>query len=211
MKVAVIGTGSVAQALINGLISEGYDLKVGSRSASNDNIAKLKEAHSNVSIVSYAEAVEFAEIVVLPVPGAALMDTVREIGVEKFAGKVVWDITNAFAAEAPVNGVIKLITTPDESLAERVQKLLPSSYVVKALNTVGAHLMYKPTLDGTVFIAGNEDDAKKKISSIAEKFGWNTYDAGKIESSRALEYMGQLYVAQGILYNGWNSTFKYVK
>lgn len=211
MKVAVIGTGSVAQALINGLINEGYDLRVGSRSTSNDNIAKLKEAHSNVNIVSHAAAVEFADVVVLPVPGAALVDTIKEIGVEKFAGKIVWDITNPFAAEAPVNGVIKLITTADESLAESVQKLLPLSHVVKAMNTVGAHLMYKPALSGTVFLAGNEDQAKKTVSSIIEKFGWNAYDAGKVESTRALEYMGQLYVAQGILYNGWNSTFKYVK
>lgn len=33
MKVAVIGTGNVAQALINGLIIEGYDVKVGSRNS----------------------------------------------------------------------------------------------------------------------------------------------------------------------------------
>jgi predicted dinucleotide-binding enzyme len=215
MKVAVIGTGNVAWALINGLISEGYDVKVGSRSSEkgSENIAKLKESHGNVSITSYAEAVEFGDIVTLPVPGASLVDVIQEIGVQKFEGKILWDITNAFSADAPANGVIKLITTPDESLAEKVQKLLPSTHVVKAMNTVGAHLMYKPTLseNGTIFLAGNDDQAKEKISGIAEKFGWESYDAGKIESSRALEYMGQLYVAQGILYNSWSSTFKYVK
>lgn len=215
MKVAVIGTGNVAQALINGLIAEGYDVKVGSRNLEkdNENIAKLKQAHSSVSITSYAEAVEFADVVTLPVPGASLVDVIEEIGVQKFEGKILWDITNAFSAEAPANGVIKLITTPDESLAEKVQKLLPSTHVVKAMNTVGAHLMYKPALseNGTVFLAGNHDQAKETISGIAKKFGWESYDTGKIESSRALEYMGQLYVAQGILYNGWNSTFKYVK
>ncbi len=215
MKVAVIGTGNVAQALINGLISEGYDVKVGSRNSGKDseNITKLKEAHSNVSITSYVKAVEFGDIVVLPIPGASLVDVIQEIGVQKFEGKILWDITNAFSADAPANGVIKLITTPDESLAEKVQKLLPSTHVVKAMNTVGAHLMYKPVFgeNGTIFLAGNDGYAKERISEIAKKFGWESYDAGKIESSRALEYMGQLYVAQGILYNGWSSTFKYVK
>ncbi len=215
MKVAVIGTGNVAQALINGFISEGYELKVGSRNSSkdNENVAKLKEAHSNIDVVSYQEAVEYAELVVLPVPGASLINVISEIGTDKFDGKIVWDITNAFSAEAPANGVIKLITTPGESLAEKVQKLLPSAHVVKAMNTVGAHLMYKPTLgeSGTIFLAGNEDKTKQVVASVVKKFGWDSYDAGKIESSRALEYMGQLYVAQGILNNGWNSTFKYVK
>ncbi len=215
MKIAVIGTGNVAQALVNGLISEGYDVKVGSRSLEKDseNITKLKKAHSNVSITSYTEAVEFGDVIVLPVPGSALVDVIQEIGVQKFEGKILWDITNALSAEAPANGVIKLITTPEESLAEKIQKLLPSTHVIKAMNTVGAHLMYKPALSekGTVFLAGNDEQAKNKVSSIVEKFGWESYDAGKIESSRALEYMGQLYIAQGILYNGWNSTFKYVK
>lgn len=215
MKIAVIGTGNVAQALVNGLISEGYDVKVGSRSLEKDseNITKLKKAHSNVSITSYTEAVEFGDVIVLPVPGSALVDVIQEIGVQKFEGKILWDITNALSAEAPANGVIKLITTPEESLAEKIQKLLPSTHVIKAMNTVGAHLMYKPTLSekGTVFVAGNDEQAKDKVSSIVEKFGWESYNTGKIESSRALEYMGQLYVAQGILYNGWNSTFKYVK
>ncbi|QIK60939.1 NAD(P)-binding domain-containing protein [Dysgonomonas sp. HDW5A] len=215
MKIAVIGTGNVAQALVNGLISEGYDVKVGSRSLEKDseNITKLKKAHSNVSITSYTEAVEFGDVIVLPVPGSALVDVIQEIGVQKFEGKILWDITNALSAEAPGNGVIKLITTPEESLAEKIQKLLPSTHVIKAMNTVGAHLMYRPVLSekGTVFLAGNDEQAKDKISSIVEKFGWESYDTGKIESSRALEYMGQLYVAQGILYNGWNSTFKYVK
>ena len=215
MKIAVIGTGNVAQALVNGLISEGYDVKVGSRSLEKDseNITKLKEAHRNVSIISYTEAVEFGDVIVLPVPGSALVDVIQEIGVQKFEGKILWDITNALSAEAPANGVIKLITTPEESLAEKIQKLLPSTHVIKAMNTVGAHLMYKPALSekGTVFVAGNDEQAKDKVSSIVEKFGWESYDAGKIESSRALEYMGQLYVAQGILYNGWNSTFKYVR
>lgn len=215
MKIAVIGTGNVAQALVNGLISEGYDVKVGSRSLEKDseNITRLKKAHSNVSITSYTEAVEFGDVIVLPVPGSALVNVIQEIGVQKFEGKILWDITNALSAEAPANGVIKLITTPEESLAEKIQKLLPFTHVIKAMNTVGAHLIYKPALSqkGTVFVAGNDEQAKDKVSSIVEKFGWESYNTGKIESSRALEYMGQLYVAQGILYNGWNSTFKYVK
>lgn len=215
MKIAVLGTGNVASALINGFVHEGYNVKVGSRNVdkNNESITKLKKTYSNVDVVAYSEAVDFADLVVFAVPGFGLVDIIKEIGTDKFDSKIVWDITNPFSAEAPVNGVIKLITTADESLSEKIQKLLPQSFVIKAMNTVGAHLMYKPSLSesGTVFIAGNDDVAKKTVSTIISKFGWNFYDAGKIESSRALESMGQLYVAQGILYNAWNTTFKYVK
>lgn len=214
MKISILGTGNVAQAIINGLINEKYNVIVGSRNfeKGSENIEKLKQVHKTLSIVSYQEAVALSEIILLSIPGFALIETIKDIGIKNFEGKILWDITNAFSSEAPTNGVIKLISSPEESLSESVQKLLPLSHVVKGMNTIGAHLMYQPSLkeNGTAFIAGNNEEVKNTISTIIKSLGWNTYDAGKLESSRALEYMGQLYVAQGILYNKWNSTFKYI-
>jgi 8-hydroxy-5-deazaflavin:NADPH oxidoreductase len=214
MKISVIGTGSVAQALIKGLISEKYNLVVGSRNFENEskNTKELRNVYNTIKIVSYIEAVELGEIIIFSIPGFALLETIKDIGIKKLEGKIVWDITNPFSSDTPVNGVIKLISSPEESLSENVQKLIPLSHVVKAMNTIGAHLMYKPSLKeiGTAFIAGNNEQAKEKVSRIVKSLGWDSYDAGKIESSRALEYMGQLYVAQGIFYNNWNTTFKYI-
>ncbi|WP_156332324.1 NAD(P)-binding domain-containing protein [Apibacter mensalis] len=47
---------------------------------------------------------------------------------------------------------------------------------------------------GTAFIAGNNEQTQEKVSRIVKSLGWDPYDAGKIESSRALEYMGQLHI-----------------
>ncbi|WP_128330935.1 NADPH-dependent F420 reductase [Apibacter sp. HY039] len=215
MKIAIIGTGNVAQALVKGLISENYEIKIGTRNVNkeNGNIDILKNINSSIDITTYDNAVEFADIIILSVPGASLVEVIETIGISKFKEKILWDITNALSGEAPVNGVIKLITNSEESIAEKVQKLLPDTYVVKAMNTVGAHLMYKPKLSeqGTVFISGNDENSKKNVAEIVIKFGWNFYDSGKIESSRALEYMGQFYIAQGIFSDNWNSTFKYIQ
>lgn len=213
MKIAVIGTGNVAGYIINGLVSEGYDIRVGARRTDSESANKLRAKHNGLNIVSYVEAVDYADLIVLPIPGIAIVDAIKEIGVEKFSGKILWDITNALSDEAPVNGIIKLISTPDESLAERIQKLLPNTKVVKAMNSMSATLMYKPSLKevGTVFLAGNDDDAKKAVGAIAQKFGWNIHDSGKIESSRALEYMGQLVIGYGITSGSWVHTLKFVE
>ncbi|CVK16955.1 hypothetical protein Ga0061079_11329 [Apibacter mensalis] len=82
------------------------------------------------------------EIIIFSIPGFALLETIKDIGIKKLEGKTVWDITNAFSSDAPVNGVIKLISSSEEFLSENVQKLIPLYHVVKAMNTIEVHLMY---------------------------------------------------------------------
>ena len=54
----------------------------------------------------------------------------------------------------------------DESLMERLQKILPKARPVKAFNSVGNAYMYKPDFGGekpTMFICGNDEEAKKRL------------------------------------------------
>lgn len=63
-----------------------------------------------------------------------------------------------------------------DSLGERVQRLLPGSYVVKALNTVLAEVMVNPALTGgrpDMFIAGENEDAKRAVGEILKAWGWS--------------------------------------
>jgi hypothetical protein len=83
--------------------------------------------------------------------------------------------------------------------------------VVKAFNTVGNALMIKPKLAGgppSMFIAGNDDDAKKLVTQVCSAFGWETVDVGGIEGSRYLEPMCLTWVLHGIRSGGWTHAFK---
>jgi predicted dinucleotide-binding enzyme len=83
--------------------------------------------------------------------------------------------------------------------------------VVKCFNTVGNVLMYKPKLKGgppTMFIAGNNEDAKKQTTELLTQFGWETSDIGGIESSRYLEAMCLAWVLHGIKTGSWGHAFK---
>jgi hypothetical protein len=53
-----------------------------------------------------------------------------------------------------------------------------------------------------MFIADNNDDAKKKVSVILKDFGWDVVDVGGVESSRYLEAMCMVWLLSAIRSNG---------
>ena len=89
-----------------------------------------------------------------------------------------------------------------------LQKEFPKAKFVKAFNsTVGNTQMVNPTYKAgkpTMFICGNDDAAKKTVTSILDQFGWETADMGKAESARAIEPLCMLWCARGFLYNKWD-------
>ena len=125
---------------------------------------------------------------------------------KNFSNKVVIDATKPIAKRPPKNGVLHFFTTLEESLMERLQKLLPDAKLVKAFNSVGNNFMYKPKFEGgkpTMFICGNDEGAKKTVGSILDSFGWETEDLGKVESARAIEPLCILWCIPGMLRNLW--------
>src|SRR5581483_9171261 len=94
-------------------------------------------------------------------------------GPDNLAGKVVLDAMNPIAEEAPVNGVLKVYTGPNDSLLERLQKLAPRAKFVKAFSCVGAHFMVNPDFGGTkptMFICGDDAGAKETTRGILTEF-----------------------------------------
>jgi hypothetical protein len=97
---------------------------------------------------------------------------------------------------------------------ERIQKLIPDAKVVKAFNSVGNALMYKPKLQNgkpSMFICGNDDTAKKTVTDILTTFGWETEDMGKAEAARAIEPLCILWCIPGFLKNDWMHAYKVLR
>jgi predicted dinucleotide-binding enzyme len=214
MKIGVLGTGDVGRALGKGFIALGHQVKMGSRSTTSEKaLAWAKEMGPMASVGTFADAAAFGEVVVLATLGVANDQALRSAGPETLRGKVVIDATNPLDLSGGMPP--KLAITGNDSGGERVQKLLPGALVVKAFNTVGSPLMFRPGLPGgppDMFIAGNDDDAKKKVTSILKEFGWGAvHDLGGIESSRYLEAMCMVWVLSAIRGGNWNQAFKLLR
>ena len=62
-----------------------------------------------------------------------------------------------------------------------------------------------------MFICGNDDGAKTKVTAILKDFGWGIVDVGGIESSRYLEAMCMVWVLSGIRAGNWNQAFRMLR
>src|SRR5258707_1339317 len=119
MKVGVIGSGDVGQALASGSLKHGHDVAIGSRTAGK--LAKWGKQHPGARVGSFADAAAFGELLVLAVKGKAAPEALRIAGAENLRGKPVLDVTNPTEEAPPANGVLKFFTSFDESLMERLQ------------------------------------------------------------------------------------------
>jgi hypothetical protein len=190
MKIGILGTGMVGEAIGGKLAARGHDVKMGSRTATNEKAAAwAKKAGARASHGTFADAAAFGEIVFLCAKGEAAIDIVRSVK-DGLRGKVLVDVTNPldFSKGMPPT----LFVSNDDSLGERIQRELPDTKVVKALNTINAEVMADPARLGEptdAFVSGNDKEAKAAVTRILrEELGWKSViDLGDISTARGTE------------------------
>jgi len=186
MKIGVLGSGDVAKVLAAGFLTHGHDVMIGTRTPAK--LTDWAKDHPKGLVGTFADAAKFGQLVVLAVKGTAAQDALRSANVMNLTGKPVIDATNPIADAPPSNGVLKFFTNLDESLMERLQREFDGVHFVKAFNSVGNACMVNPKFKSgtpTMFICGNDEAAKKAVSSILDQFGWETADMGKAEQECA--------------------------
>jgi 8-hydroxy-5-deazaflavin:NADPH oxidoreductase len=212
-RVGIVGSGVVGQTLANGFVKHGYDVTIGTNTASKREELRSR-TDGKVKIGSFEDAAKFGEIVVLATKGTAAEAAVKAAGVANLSGKTVIDTTNPIADAAPVNGVLQYFTSQNESLMERLQALAAEAHFVKAFSCVGNALMVNPDFNGdkpTMFICGNHDGAKIDVKAILDQFGFDVADMGAVEGARAIEPLCILWCIPGFRSNSWTHAFKLLK
>jgi predicted dinucleotide-binding enzyme len=204
MRIGILGTGVVGQALAAKLAEGGHEVTVGTRDPAatlardephpvygSPPFSVWSEQHPDVKLASFADAAAHGELVVNASAGGASLDALRLAGEPNLDGKVLIDIANAldFSQGPPPS----LLVANTDSLAERIQRAFPAVRVVKALNTMNALLMANPRQladgDHTVFVCGDDPEAKALVTRLlTEGFGWReVIDLGDLSAARATE------------------------
>lgn len=188
MRIAVIGTGRVGKAIGGGLARAGHDVVYGSRGSE----AKPDLPAPTADITA---AVGRADVVVDAIPGGVVLEVLKSIGVDALAGKILLDVANDLSPQFE-------LSYPNRSLGAAIQDAFPRTRVVKTLNTVQAPLMNNPSklpTASTVFVAGNDAEAKSVISGLLTDLGWPVdwqLDLGDISQARATEHF--IFLSFGI-------------
>lgn len=192
MRIGVLGTGTVGQTLATKLVELGHEVTMGSRTAGNEKaVAWAADAGDGASEGSFADAAGFGELVVNATAGAASVEAVRMAGVDKLAGKTLLDVANPLDFSRGMPPSLTVVNT--DSLAEQLQRELPDTRVVKALNTVSSIVMVDPGALGephTIFVAGDDEGAKGEVVELLEALGWpreSVLDLGDLTAARGME------------------------
>jgi len=211
MKIGIIGSGVVAQTLAAGFIKHGHEVTLGTRDVSK--LADFAVKTPGARVAGSAEAAAFGEVVVLAVKGSAALQAARDAGAG-LDGKPVLDATNPIADAAPVDGVLSYFTGRNESLMEWLQEAHPRARFVKAFNSVGAGRMIDPDFGGTrptMFIAGNDAEAKATATTLLAQVGWDSADMGTAVAARAIEPLAMLWCIPGFREGSWMHAFKLLR
>jgi hypothetical protein len=212
-RIGVLGTGMVGKAIASKLVELGYEVKMGSRTSTNENaIQWAGRSGPKASHGTFAEAAAHGEVVFLCVKGDAAVDTIGLANRENLEGKTVVDVTNPldFSGMPPT-----LFVCNTSSLGERLQVALPASRVVKTLNMVTSDVQVDPRRAGgdvTMFVAGNHPPGKEEASALLRQFGWqDIIDLGDITAARGMEMLLPVWLRMFGIFGNGHFGFKVVR
>jgi NADPH-dependent F420 reductase len=195
MKIAVIGAGNAGSALGTAWAKAGHAIIFGVRDVNKPELKSLC-AQIGATAAPSAEAARQGDVVVLALPWNTAEGAVKSLG--DLTGKIVIDTMNPLAMTDGTLGLDRGFTT---SAGETVASWLPGAKVVKTFNQVGANMMTQAHRFETrpvMFLAGDDDAAKRTVSQLVGEIGFEPLDAGGLKQARLLEPLGMVWINQSL-------------
>jgi 8-hydroxy-5-deazaflavin:NADPH oxidoreductase len=192
MQIAILGTGAVGPALAKALSAAGHQVTIGTRDPEQ---TKAREQWAEVDLPLAAYQDLDADIFINATNGSGSLPALQVVG-DALNRKVLIDASNPldFSQGFPPS----LFVSNTDSLAEQLQREFPEARVVKMFNTMANQVMINPrglADDSTIFVAGNDTEARQSAASIAADLGWtDVFDLGDLTAARALEMYLPLWV-----------------
>ena len=206
MRIALIGAGSVGQALAQGWSKAGHTAKLGVP----DPKAAKYQALSSLRLTTPAEAVADAEAIVLATPWPKTEAAIRGLG--NLASRIVIDCTNPLTRGAQG---MSLEIGHDTSAGEKVAQWAKGASVFKTLNHIGAGNMATARefkVPPVMFVAGDDAAKKPTVLKLVGDLGFEAVDAGPLANARLLEPLAMLWIDQALVRSrGPNFAFALVK
>jgi 8-hydroxy-5-deazaflavin:NADPH oxidoreductase len=184
MKIGIIGGGNMGNGLGKFWAKNGHQLMF----SFSRNEQKLRDLAASVSdtaqVGTPAEAVQFADVVLLAVPWAAVPEALQAVG--SLEGKILFSCVNALKPD--MSGMAVGTTT---SAAEEIAKLAPGARVVEGLPLFAEVLQSGSThfdaQEATVFYCGDDTEAKSVVAELLKETAVEAIDVGGLSAARYIE------------------------
>ncbi len=208
MQFGILGSG-IGRTIGARLVELGHDVTIGTRDVAstlartepdgygNPPFRIWQQQHPQVRLGTFADVAASGAVVINATNGAASLEALSLAGAANLDGKVLIDIANPldFSQGMPPS----LFVSNTDSLGEQIQRTFPTVKVVKTLNTMNTFLMANPQQlaqgDHTVFVSGNDAEAKAQVTDILHEFGWaDVIDLGDITTARGTEMLVPIWL-----------------
>jgi 8-hydroxy-5-deazaflavin:NADPH oxidoreductase len=205
--IAIIGgTGEVGAALAERLARAGERVIIGSRDPERARQASQRissrASSSSITGLSNAEAVAYAEVVILAVPYEAHAETLKQLKKSFKPGAVLIDCTVPLAA-AVGGRATELLGVWQGSAAQQAAELLPKHVAIAAaFQNVAADLLGgNGHVDCDVIVCSDDVRAMEITCELARKIpGIRAIHGGRLGNARVLEHVTALLIGINIHY-----------
>ncbi len=186
MKIAIIGTGTMAKALLKTFYTfYPSDLILAGRDRARTQEV-VDEWAPHTKALTIEEALPASDIVIPTLWFADILSW-AELHKEKLERKILIDITN------PFNEVYDDFTIGhDTSSAEEIQKIIPGTPVVGAFKNTYWVVFDQPTLQGLksdVYVTSDNETALETVMNVLKPLPFRVLKAGKLKNNRTIERM----------------------
>jgi 8-hydroxy-5-deazaflavin:NADPH oxidoreductase len=179
MKIGIIGSGNIGGTAARLFAKAGHEVAISNSRGPESLKSFVSSVGPNIRANPVEDAIKFGEVILLAIPWRRRQDLVS---VSKlFDGKIVIDAMNPYSEN------FEVIDLGNSTSSEEVLKQIPNSRLVKAFNTIYyEHLRTKgnpnaPIEDRfTIFIAGDDSNAKATVSKLIEDIGFAPVDTGSL-------------------------------
>lgn len=196
MKIGIIGAGRMGQALAGLLVEAGHEVVIANSRGPESLTEVIASVGPGCAAADVADTVTGADVTFLATPWAKTEDAVAVVA--DWSDRIVVDTTNNRSGPGP-QGVIDIGGAVS---SEVVAGYMPGARVVKALNVtpipmmaaaLGAHARVshdEAAGNNAVYIAGDDDAAKKVVSEVIRSIGGVTVDTGDLHTGGRLQGTG---------------------
>ncbi|MFJ6760879.1 NADPH-dependent F420 reductase [Streptomyces sp. NPDC091273] len=193
MRIGVLGTGNMADALATHWVRAGHEVTIGGRDTHKAEQLARRIGGSAKPATLRAAAESGQEVVLAALPFEAGADVARELRAS-LEGKVLLDCSN------PVGPGFRLLTEGGPSAAQRLAAAAPGAHVVKAFNLCHEDVwrMSPPVFDGrplAVPVCGDAEMALARVHALVQDVGCEPVAGGSLERAGLLEATAALFIA----------------
>jgi predicted dinucleotide-binding enzyme len=200
MEIGTIGAGDFAQAFAKRALKAGHKVKL-SNSRGPESLREIFNQLGPGAMAATKEGAAACEVVLLAVPWDNVQETLARL--PKWKNQILIDGTNPFHGKA---GSFRPADVGNLSTSQLVAALAPGARVVKAFNhMIATNLEAEPVVNGArrvAFVSADDDDAKKRVATLLESFGYSVIDLGDLRDGGLIQQAGGPLAGRDLLERG---------